>query len=245
MANKWNLFVGTVIVLLLAGVLVVQLTGVSPVRAAFDTTQKPARVITVVGQGTSSAQPDLAYANLGTQFVAPTLTEATQESNDTMTAVIAKLKELGVADEDIQTTNYSILPQQDYQNGTPGPITGYQVSNTVRVTIRDLTKIGTILDQATQAGANNVFGVTFALNDPDQLQREAYDMALRHAQERAADLTKAGGVQLGDLLSITQSSTSNPGPVVEAAVGRGAGGTPIQSGTLEVQVQVQLIYAIH
>jgi uncharacterized protein YggE len=245
MTNKWNVAIGTMIVLLLAGVLVVQLTDGSSARAASNTTQETPRVITVVGQGSSSAQPDLAYVNLGAEFVAPTSTEATQKSNDTMTAVIAKLKELGVADEDIQTTNYSIVPQQDYQNGTPGEITGYQVSNTVRVTVRDLTRIGTILDQATQAGANNVFGVTFTLSDPGQLQREAYDIAVRDAHERAAGLAESGGVQLGDLLSISQASTSSPSPVIEAALGKGGGGTPIQSGTLEVQVQVQMVYAIH
>jgi uncharacterized protein YggE len=147
--------------------------------------------------------------------------------------------------DDIQTTNYNIVPQQDHQNGTPGEIMGYQVSNSVRVTVRDLTQVGTILDQATQAGANDVFGVTFALNDPERLQRDAYDIGVRDARERATDLVQSGGVQLGDLLSITQMSSSNPGPVIEAGVGKGGGGTPIQSGTLEVQVQVQLVYALH
>jgi uncharacterized protein YggE len=244
MMNRWNLVIGTVIALLLAGVLVVQLIDGSSVRAASATTQETARVITVVGQGSSSAQPDLAYVNLGTRFVASTLTEATQKSYDTMTVVIAKLKELGVPADDIQTTNYSVVPQQDYKNGTTGDITGYQVSNTVRVTVRDLTQVGTVLDQATQAGANNVLGVTFALNDPERLQREAYGIAVRHAKERAANLATSGGVQLGDLLSITQISSSNPGPVIEAAVGTGGSGAPIESGTLKIQVQVQLVYAI-
>jgi uncharacterized protein YggE len=245
MTGRWNAAAGVLIVLLLVGVLVVQLTGVRLARAASNTTQESARTITVLGQGSISAQPDVAYVNLGTRFVASTVTEATQESTDAMTAVIAKLQDLGVADEDIQTANYTIVPQQNYQDGTPGEITGYQVSNSVRVTLRELDKIGTILDQATQVGANNVFGVTFAVQQPAALQSQAYDKAVAAARTRADELAKAGGVQLGELLSINQNSVSGPSPVIEAAVGRGGGGTPIPTGNIDVQVQVQMEYAIH
>ena len=204
------------------------------------------RQITVIGQGTASASPDIVRANLGVQVTAPTVTEATQQSNDTMDAVLAQLKAAGIADKDIQTSDYSIYPQ--YNN--PGPnntneITGYQVTNTVLVTIRNLNQVGQILDQAIQAGANNIANISFDFSDPAKLQLQALDQAMADAQVRADQLAKSSGVQRGEVLSMSEviSSTPSPRPRMMAAQIESSA-VPIQAGSSEVQAQVQVVYAI-
>jgi uncharacterized protein YggE len=243
MTGKWNLTLGVVIALLLAAVLAVQLTGVTFVHAAANAVGEPTRQITVAGEGAVSAQPDYARANLGVQVLAPTVDAATQENETKMAALIARLKEQGIADKDIQTSNYDIFPQRNFQNGKPGEITGYQVSNTVQVTIHDLSKVSTILDQATQAGANNVNGVSFGLDNQEKLQVMALDKAVTDAQAQADELAKSSGVARGELLSISQVVTPNPIPFVNATA-QADGAVPIQPGEIEVSARVQLTYAI-
>ena len=204
------------------------------------------RQITVIGQGTVSAAPDIAQANLGVQVTAPTVVEATRQSNATMAAVIAKLKAAGIADKDIQTSNYSIFPQRN----TGGPnnsseITGYQVINTVMVTIRNLNQVGQVLDQAIQAGANNISNITFGFSNPARLQLQALNQAMADAQARADELAKSSGVQRGEVLSMSEVISSGPVPRPGLLTAQAASAAvPIQPGSSEVQVQVQVVYAI-
>jgi uncharacterized protein YggE len=247
MTSRWNFVLGVLVIVLLVAVLVMQLTGSPMVRAAaasVSAAQEPAREITVTGQGAATAQPDMARASIGVQVIAPTVAQATQENETQMAEVIAKLKGLGVAAKDIQTTNYSIFPQRNFQNGNSGEITGYQVSDTVQVTIRDLSTVGTVLDQVTQAGANNVFGVTFGASDQTTLQSEAIDKAVADARTRAEELAKASGVQLGDVVSISQAASATPIQFAQATTQTAGGSVPIQPGTVEVNAQVQISYAI-
>jgi uncharacterized protein YggE len=247
MNSRWSVGLGVVVSVLLVAVLAVQLTGVSLVHAAVgtaSTVQESSREITVTGTGTASAQPDIAQVSIGVQVTSSTVAQATQKDQAQMASVIAKLKELGVAANDIQTSDYSIFPQRNFQNGSSGQVTGYQVSNTVQVTIRDLGSIGTILDQVTQAGANNVFGVTFSVENPAQLQSEAIDKAVADAQSRAEELAKASGVQLGEIVSISQSGAPAPVPLAAASAQAAGGAVPIQPGTIKVNAQVQISYVI-
>lgn len=247
MTSRWNFVLGVVVAVLLTAVLVMQLTGnpiVHTAAAAVNTAQEPVSEITVTGQGTATTQPDMAQASIGVQVIAPTVAQATRENETQMAEVIAKLKELGVAAKDIQTTNYSIFPQHNFQNGNSGEITGYQVSDTVQVTIRDLSTVGTVMDQVTQAGANNVFGVTFGVSDQTALQSEAIDKAVADARTRAEELAKASGVQLGNVVSISQTTASTPIPFAQATAQTAGGAVPIQPGTVEVNAQVQISYAI-
>jgi len=247
MSSRWNVGLSVLVAVLLLAVLVVQLTGASLARAAASpagTVQEPTREVTVTGVGTASAQPDIAQASIGVQVNAPTVAQATREDETQMAAVIAKLKDLGVAAEDIQTSEYSIFPQRNFQNGNSGQVTGYQVSNTAQVTIRDLSKVSTILDQVTQAGANNVYGVTFSLGNPTQLQSEAIDSAVADAQSHANELAKASGVQLGEIESISQVVAPTPVPFAAASAQAAGSAVPIQPGTIKVNAQVQITYVI-
>jgi uncharacterized protein YggE len=243
MTNKWSFAVGIATALLL--VAAVQLGGVSTGQgtqwlATANAAEGSNRTITVVGEGTAAASPDIARVSVGVTTFAPTATEATKENNDKMTGIINTLKDLGIADKDIQTTNYSISPEFSSQKGETNQITGYRVSDTVQVTVRNLDKIGTVLDQVTQAGANNISGISFGIENPATLQGEARAKAFADAQARAEDLAKLGGVQLGEILSISESTGGGPVPVASAF----SSTAPIQPGQTEVHTQIQVIYAI-
>jgi uncharacterized protein YggE len=174
------------------------------------------------------------------ETLAPTATEATKENNDKMTGIINTLKDLGIADKDIQTTNYSISPEFSSQTGEANQVAGYRVSDTVQVTVRNLDNIGTVLDQVIQAGANNIFGISFGIDNPATLQAEARAEDFADAQARAEDLAKLGGVQLGEILSISESTGGGPVPVANTL----SSAAPVQPGQSEVRTQIQVIYAI-
>jgi len=237
----------TALVLAIITFLGVRSYGPVLVRADSLTQQvTPPRQITVIGLGTVSASPDIVRANLGVQVTAPTVTEATQQNNKTMDAVLAQLKAAGVAAKDIQTSDYNIYPQRNNPgpNG-PGEITGYQVTNMVQITIRNLDQVGQVLDQAIQAGANNITNISFDFSDPAQLQLQALDAAIANAQSHADQLAKSSGVQRGEVLSMSEVFSSGPSPqpgIMAAQVESSA--VPIQAGSSEVQAQVQVVYAI-
>jgi uncharacterized protein YggE len=261
MTGKWSLVAGGVGAIVLAGLLAVQLGGVpgrQPAQppgasmagaiqpqATAGAAELPTRTITVVGQGKASGTPDVARATVGIEVFAPTVAEAARQSGEKMAAIIAELKKLGITDKDIQTSSYSINPERNYDKGGPGEVTGYRVSNMVQVTIRDLNKVGAVLDQVAEAGANSVYGVYFGFDDPAKLETEARAKAVEDAQARADDLAKLNGVQRGDVLTVSEVIGSGSVPIVaRAAEMGGGGGTPIQPGELEVPVQVQVTYAM-
>jgi len=246
MINKLRLGL-TALVLAVITFLGVKLLGSTLVQTDAMAQQEPTiRQITVIGRGTVSASPDIVRANQGVQVTAPTVTEATQQNKKIVDTVLAQLKAAGIAAKDIQTLNYNIYPQRNNPgpNGS-GEITSYQVTNMVQVTIRNLSQVGQILDQAIQAGANNVANISFDFSDPANLQLQALDQAMADAQSRADQLAKSSGVQRGEVLSISEVFSSAPGPqpgIMAAQVESAA--VPIQAGSSEVQAQVQVVYAI-
>jgi len=159
-------------------------------------------------------------------------------------ALQQKLKELGVADKDVQTSSFNINPTY----GSDGrQVTGYQVDNTVTVTIRNLDQAGTLLDQVVQAGANNVYGVSFSVNDPKELLSQARKQAMQDAQARAAQLAGAGGAAVGDVLVITENVGSQPQPMPmmeRAAAAQGGAAVPVQPGEQSFNVDVQVTFAL-
>lgn len=213
--------------------------------AAPSTTDLARRTITVVGEGSASAKPDVARASIGVEITATTVADATKQNNDKMNAVIAKIKSLGIADKDIQTTNYSVSIQRN--TGRTNEIIGYRVSNTVSLTIRDLDKVGTILDQTTQAGANNIYGISFAVDDTSKMQSDARAKAMADAQKRADELAKLAGATRGDVLVVSEVIQSNPVPLFAAAPAalRAADSeSSIEAGELALKMRVQVVYGI-
>jgi uncharacterized protein YggE len=224
--------------------------GIQPNAPAAQAAGTPVRTITVVGMGKASGAPDVAHVNVGVETQGPTLQQVVNDNKTKMTALLAALKAQGIADKDIRTSNYSVYvenpqpPQPVEGKGGTGPIT-YHVTNQVDVTVRDVTKLGDVLDKAVAAGANNVYGVNFSVDDPTKLQAAARADAIADAKARAQDLAQLTGVTLGDVISVSEV-ISSPGPVFTAAVEARslAAPVPIQPGELEVSMSVQVTYAI-
>lgn len=205
------------------------------------------RTISVTGEGRASAAPDMALITIGVQSEAPTAAAALRQNSADMTATINKLKELGVADRDIQTSGLSVNPRYNYEENRSSPnVIGFTASNSVSVKLRDLDNAGAVIDQAVQSGANSLNGVSFDFSDPKLLYDDARRDAIAEAKAKAELLSSAAGVRLGKLLYIQDGYAAAPQPPVmyrqraEMAVAS----VPMEAGESTVNATVTLIYAI-
>jgi uncharacterized protein YggE len=205
--------------------------------------------ITVVGEGKVTLEPDIARVTIGVETVTNTVKEASEQNRATVEAVLAALAEQGIAEEDMQTSGFSIYAERF---GPEGPLAEgdvrYRVSNNVMVTIRDIDNVGTILDAAIEAGANNIYGVEFALDDPGVAESDARSAAIADAQAKAAELAELTGLSLGQVVSVSEVVGGGGGYYLgnfaEQARAFGGGGTPITPGQLDLVMQLQVIYSI-
>ena len=206
------------------------------------------RTVTVVGVGRVTLVPDIAKINLGAQASASTVAEAKAEVDRQMSAITAVLKEMGIADKDIQTSQYSIYYQQApvmRDEGSSESKGAYRVSNMLEVTVRDIEKAGEVLDAVVEAGANQVYGVSFTVSDDALWQSQARANAMADAKSRAQELAALAEVELGQVLTISEVVGSAPVPVqVMVVEQRAVGGGGIAPGELELSTQVQVTYAI-
>jgi hypothetical protein len=208
------------------------------------------RTISIDGTGKVTAPPTVAIVSAGVQTEGGTDIAATQRQNtDKMNALITAFKSLGIAAADVQTANYSIYPRYDYSNGKTD-LTGYTVSQSLTVKVRDLTKVSTVFQKAGELGANQVSGPDFTIDDPETVKAEARDLAIANAKEKAVTLAKALGVKIVRVASFNESSGGMP-PIAydlakSSALGIGGGGAApaIESGTLDVVSNVSVSYEI-
>lgn len=211
-----------------------------------DTTT-PTTDIGVTGTGDVFASPDTAVASVGVEITGTTLAQATADTSARMTAVLAKIKSMGVDPKDIATVSYSVNPiTSNPKEGEIPSITGYQVTNIVQVKIRNLDNVGKILDAAIAAGANSLNSLYFSIDDPSSIQASARKSAVADAMTKAKTLADAAGVKLGPIISLTEN-VSGPRPLfsraaVPAALGVAPG--PIESGQTQVSVSVEMHFQI-
>lgn len=216
-------------------------TVVNPVSSGLEE-----NAIHVSGSATVEAVPDMAQTQVGVQTYAQAVDQAVTDNNTTASAIIAAARTLGVAETDIQTTNFSIAPQRDYKNDRPDSITGYWVYNTVSVTIRQLDQAGSVLQAVVDAGANTITGLSFSLADPEPVKEQARIAAVEDARRRAEVLAEAAGVSVGKVLMIRETSFSyspywRSGLDADAAGGESV---PVEPGELQVSAQVEVVFAI-
>lgn len=218
-------------------------------RAAGDTQTPPTNVIAVTAEGRASGAPTVAYLTLGVQTQGATAQEALSSNSAAMQGVVAKIQQQGVDPKDIQTTDVGIQPQQEQgpsgQPTRPPKIVGYTATNTVVVTIRNLTTVGQVLDASVGAGANVAQGIRFGIDDPTALQQQAITQAVKNAKAQADTIAAAAGVTITGVQSIT---LEQPSPIVPRAMALAAAApapsTPIQPGQLDVTVQVTAVYRL-
>ncbi len=262
MKNKYQPFivaVASTIVIVLVGGLVLGLVGLyifAPVaEARTDVTTTAAveaassRTITVIGEGTVKVKPDIAQANIGVEVIGPDVKQVSSEAAQAMDNLLAALKAQGIAETDIQTSYYNVWVERPYSpQGEPGGEAFYHVNNNVMVTIRDLDKVATTLGAAIEAGANNINSVNFSVADPNPLRSEAREKAVDNALAEAQELAALHGVEVGQVVSISEVISGGAYYVRElsaVAPGLGGGGAgPISPGEVDLSVQLQVTYAI-
>jgi len=240
--------------MLAAALAVVVLVGCTTAQAAPQAAATPEapvsdRYITVVGIGQVSLVPDIAEVNVGVEAAANTVAEAKAEVDRHMEAILTVLKEMGIAEKDIQTSHYSIyferepsyiVPREETSQASEGGV--YRVSNMLQVTIRDLGKVSQLIDAVVEAGANQMYGVSFTVSDDAAWQSQAREKAMADAQARAEELAGLASVELGQVLSVSEVVGGSPYYAVQREAAYGGAG--IAPGELEFSAQIQVTFAI-
>lgn len=206
------------------------------------------RTLSINGTGIIYLSPELATINLGVTTEATDVASAIEKSNRVISDIRQVLADHGLAEADVQTTNFSVYPMNDYGMEIGEMQTTYRVDNSVNVVVRDLSVLGEILDQVVQAGANSIYGIQFGVADLESQYQAAVELAVQNANERAEDLAAAGDVSLGEIQVISSYYGGSGVPYFEAAMDRPQGGggsdVPISPGELEVRVEVNVVYKL-
>jgi uncharacterized protein len=202
------------------------------------------RTISVTGTGSVSADPDTAHINTGVVVEADTAKDALARNTTVMTRLIDGLKALGIAAKDIQTSSVNVEPRYTQaKDGKSATISGYRVANQVRLVVRDVKRLGEVLDGAIGLGANQMGGISFEVANPEALLDEARKQAVASARRRAELYAAAAGVQLGEVLRIAEDAGEGPRPMPMARASM-AGPVPIEPGTRTLAVEVHVTYAL-
>ncbi len=234
------------------GLLTAALAGpaVGAVQAQSSSDSDTVRSINVNGVGRVKAEPDVADINLGVTKQGEDATSASQEAAVAMEAVVKALLEAGIVEGDIQTSSISLNPLYDWDNDPP-TIEGWEASNLVDITVRDITTVGDVVDAATAAGATNVNGITFRVEDPTAAEAEARTAAVADAKAKADQLAADAGVTITGVISISESGGQTPQPLYFE--GDTTGGneraaamaeTPVLPGQVELSITVMVQYEI-
>jgi uncharacterized protein YggE len=204
------------------------------------------RTLSATGTGEVYITPDIASINIGVHTEASDVTSALSQNSQQAQSISDTLTGLGVDAKDIQTSNFNVYPVSNY--GPDGQVTSksYSVDNTVYVTVRDLNKIGDLLDAVVKSGANTINGITFDVQDKSAAEEQARNQAIQAAQTQAESIAKAAGVTLGDLqtISVTASGTNSFVYDKYNATYGGGVNVPVSAGQLLISIDANLTYAI-
>lgn len=239
-----------VLVLALAGVFLLSAFKLPNTGGGGGGVSDPIRTISVTGTGKVYITPDIATINIGVHTEEADVAAALASNTSKVQSVSDTLKGFGIEPADIQTTNFSVYPSQQYgPNGETIEIK-YAVDNTVLITVRDLSKFGEVLSSVVANGANSIYGITFDVADRTQAIANARKAAFENAQKQAQELATAAGVTLGQVMSLS-TNTSQPTPIYTDYYGRGgammdtAASVPVSSGQLVISVDVYLSYEMN
>jgi len=208
-------------------------------------------VIKVSGEGRATTAPDMAILQLSVVRDAKTAREALDANNKAMTEVLAALRQAGIADRDLQTSGFSINPQYHYPpsddgGSRPPELVGYQIVNGVTVRVRDLLKLGEVIDSSVSLGVNQAGGIEFTNDKPDAVITEARKAAVADAIGKARVLAEAAGVSLGRLIELAEQEPRPEPPVPFARMAKEAAAdqVPIATGESAYNVTVNVTFAI-
>lgn len=217
--------------------------------ALADDKEPPKRTITMSGRGVVKSAPDKVTVSAGVETQAPTAKDALAKNTAAMTKVVDALKSEGIDPKVIQTTDFSVTPRYEDRDDDRKPprIVGYDVNNSVYVTMRDTTKIGAVLDQLVQAGANSIGGVYFSVDKPEELEKEARKLAVADAIAKAKLYAEATGAELGAVQTISEQGgyvPYYPAAPKMASASAAERAVPIEPGTQNTNIDVQVTWEL-
>ncbi len=204
-------------------------------------------LLSVSAEGLSEGRPDMAIINLGVTTEGQTAAAALAENARRMTALTAALRRAGIAERDIQTSNVSVYPQQQYREGQQPLITGYQANNTVTAKVRNIDNTGRVIDAAVGAGGNTVNGVSFTYQDPDAQLDVARRDAIAEARRRAELYASALNMRVVRIVAVQEGggySPPMPMPMMARMEGAQDASTPISPGQIETRVSVNVTFEL-
>jgi uncharacterized protein len=205
------------------------------------TVQAAERLVTVTGEATVAIAPDAAVIRIGVGSQEKTAREASDANARQMTAVLAAIKDSGIAERDIQTSRLSLQPQYDPNKSGTARLTGFQATNQVTVKIRDIEKLAAVLDRAIAAGANEMSGIEFVVSEQSKMLDQARDDAIADARRKAELYAKAAGAKLGKVVSISEEG---PAPQPRPMQALRAGAVPISPGEQTLRAIVSVSYEL-
>lgn len=210
----------------------------------------PPRAIRVSGEGKVNVAPDVARVVVGVVSTGKDLNKVTGDAAAVVRKVLAELSKVGIAQKDVRTVRHDVQVERPWSSktGTPGAISGYTVNDQLQVTVRDLTRLGAVLDQATSAGGNTIDQLSMDKEDLGADRARALALAYAAARSKAEAIARAAGVTLGEVLEVEESSAQRgPIPLMAAnrvAMAETAKGTTISAGELELTGSVSVSFAI-
>ena len=240
----FSIFAGLIIVIML----IMVVSGISSLgrnKSGYGNTNN--NLIYFSGEGKVYTKPDIAFVDFSVVTQGTRVKDVQDANTKKMNTVIAFLKDSGIDEKDIKTTNYNLYPQYNYENYRIPQIVGYQISQTLSIKIRNLDKVGEILQGGVEAGLNQVNSLYFSVENDEQLKEQAREAAIKDAKEKAKKLASQLGVRLVKIVGFSENTNGYVSPMyAKEASGMGGGSaTPdIQTGQNEIVINVTITYEI-
>lgn len=205
----------------------------------------PARTIQVSGEGRVSVRPDVAIVFAGVTATGKDLAKTTADANAGMRRMLDAVGKAGVPSKDVQTTRHDVSVDRPWTDKGPGPVTGYTVIDEVRIVVRDLPKLGGVIDRVLAAGSNTLRSLSFEKDDPTAEQARALAAAFASARAKADALARAAGVVLGEVITMSAGGQVRPYPMMRSAMAmEKSDGAPVSPGEVEVAASVDVTFTI-
>jgi uncharacterized protein len=209
---------------------------------------KMPRLISLSGNGEVRRAPDIAFVTTGVLSQGATAAEALAANTSAMNALFAALKDAGIAEKDVQTSNFMVQPRYNFQDNKAPELVGYDVSNNVTITVRKIGDLGALLDKVVQAGSNQINGIGFDVSEPSASLDQARKLATEDATRKAKIYAEAMGVTLGPVMSISEGvSYQPPMPMARGKVmmaDAAAAPVPVAAGEQRLSVDVNITWEI-
>ena len=222
-------------------------TGLPMTANAQTVSANDGTLLTISAEAHATRVPDIATLSTGVVTQAPDANTALRQNSEQMNKVVAAIKAAGIAERDVQTSGISINPQYQYRENQPPTITGYQASNTLNVKVREVSKLGKVLDALVAVGANQVNGPNFEVDKPDEAYDEARVAAVKKAQARAELYAKALGLRVRRVVSIQDGGGEMPRPMPMMAMRAAAApeaDTPMAPGESTLSASVTIVFEL-